>query len=422
MATTEATELGGVGEESLRAVTAAVESGAGLPEVARAVARALDASLAITDARGVTLAVAARSPADERSLLADGADVTVVPLRVADLPVGSLRMRTRKPVSETLSALLVVLIAGEVQRLRSPDRASEAAASELLGGLLRGDPPDRERSLQYARELALEIETGVSLIVARAHPQAPTEDGWRERVRMLSERGARSASSRSIAALSDREDVLGGEVLLLVPGGDEATPARAADAVLRELEAGLPGCTFALGRSRVANDHAELQRAASEALLAANVAEGSGDQPALAFEQTGAYRLLLSAMSENPGELRRFYEETVAPVAAYDEQYETELVRTLRTFLEADGNVAGTAQRLFTHRHTIYYRLERVRELSGLDVSSSDGREKLSLGLKAMRVLGIAASSGPASELGAAAQAPPSGPSRLARGRSPGET
>jgi len=61
------------------------------------------------------------------------------------------------------------------------------------------------------------------------------------------------------------------------------------------------------------------------------------------FEQTGAYRLLLSAMSENPSELQRFYAETVEPLAAYDEQYETDLMLTLQTFLEADGNVAGTA-------------------------------------------------------------------------------
>ena len=191
---------------------------------------------------------------------------------------------------------------------------------------------------------------------------------------------------------------------MLVPGGDEATAARAADAVLHEMQASLAGYTFALGRSRVAADPAELPRAASEALLAANVAEGSDinpAHPALAFEQTGAYRLLLSAMSENPSELQRFYAETVEPLVSYDEQYETDLVRTLETFLEADGNVAGTAQRLFTHRHTIYYRLERVRELSGLDVSSSDGREKLSLGLKSMRVLGIASAGGPASEAGA---------------------
>jgi DNA-binding PucR family transcriptional regulator len=123
----------------------------------------------------------------------------------------------------------------------------------------------------------------------------------------------------------------------------------------------------------------------------------------LAFEDTGAYRLLLPAMSEDPGELQRFYTETVEPLVAYDAQYETDLVQTLETFLECDGNVAGTAQRLYTHRHTVRYRLERVRDLSGLDVGSTDGRERLGLGLKAMRVLGIASPQGPASEAGAGA-------------------
>ena len=44
-----------------------------------------------------------------------------------------------------------------------------------------------------------------------------------------------------------------------------------------------------------------------------------------------------------------------------------------------------------------------MREITGLDVNSTDGREKLSFGLKAMRVLGIAAPRGPASERGVAA-------------------
>ena len=55
-------------------------------------------------------------------------------------------------------------------------------------------------------------------------------------------------------------------------------------------------------------------------------------------------------------------------------------MRTLETFLDADGNVAETAEQLFTHRHTIRYRLERVKELTGLDVGSTDGRERLSPG------------------------------------------
>ena len=157
-----------------------------------------------------------------------------------------------------------------------------------------------------------------------------------------------------------------------------------------------------VARSRPTQDPVDLYRAGKEALLAANVAEAEG-RSMLAFEDTGAYRLLLPAMSEDAAELQRFFGETLAPLVAYDEQYETDLVQTLETFLDADGNVAGTAARLYTHRHTVRYRLERVRDLTGLDVSSTDGREKLGLGLKAMRVLGIAAPRGPATEKGAEA-------------------
>jgi sugar diacid utilization regulator len=397
---------------ALDAITDAVESGAGLPEVVRAAAKALESSLAVTDAWGATLAVAARSPADERSLLSQGNGVSSTPLRVADTVVGTLHMRAKTEPSASMRRLLVTMIASEVERVRAPERASETAAGDFLRAVLARELNSRDDLLAGARELALDVGDGASMIVVRAHPQAPTDEGWRGRVRAVAERGARAVASRSIAALSERDGIAGAEVLVLVPGGEEATAARAAEALLHEMQAGLQGYTFAIGRSRITEDPAELPRAASEALLAANVAEGDAEGAPLAFEQTGAYRLLLSAMSENPSELQRFYAETVEPLVAYDEQYETDLVRTLETFLEADGNVAGTAQRLFTHRHTIYYRLERVRELSGLDVSSSDGREKLSLGLKAMRVLGITSAGGPASEAGAEGGRVPRGPGR----------
>jgi sugar diacid utilization regulator len=399
---------------ALDAITEAVESGAGLPEVVRAAGKALEASLAVADAMGATLAVAARSPAEERALLSQGEGVISIPLRVADAVVGTLYMRAKTEPSASMRRLLVTMIASEVERVRAPERLSETAAADFLGALLRRELTDRDVVIAQARELSLEVEDGASVIVARALPQAPTDEGWRARVRAVAERGARAVVSRSIAALSERDGTVGAEVLLLVPGGEEPIAARAAEAVLREMEAGLQGYTFAIGRSRIAEDPVELPRAVSEALLAANVAQGGSDGQALAFEQTGAYRLLLSAMSENPAELQRFYAETVEPLVAYDEQYETDLMRTLETFLEADGNVAGTAQRLFTHRHTIYYRLERVRDLSGLDVSSSDGREKLSLGLKSMRVLGISSAGGPALEAGAEGGRVPRGSGRRA--------
>ena len=191
---------------------------------------------------------------------------------------------------------------------------------------------------------------------------------------------------------------------MLLPIDSDAGLRRVAEGIARELHASVHGFTFALGHSRIAHDPVDLYRAGNEALLAANVATAdtsTDDVAMLAFEDTGAYRLLLPAMSEDPAELQRFYAETVAPLVAYDDQYETDLVQTLETFLDADGNVAGTAARLYTHRHTVRYRLERVKDLTSLDVASTDGREKLGLGLKAMRVLGIAAPRGPASEAGA---------------------
>ena len=393
----------GVDLAALDAVTDAVESGAGLPEVVRSAARALNASLAVCDRGGAVLAVAARSPADERSLVGAGDDVEQLDLRVADAPVGRLLVRARAVLPPGLLRLVTTLIASEVERVRMPERASEEAVGSFLRAVLNREVADRDELLARAREALVDLERGASVVVAHARPQVPVQEGWRARVRAAAERGARGAAPGAVAALSERESVAGAEVVVLIPGVDEGVARRAAEGVFRELQSSLPGHALAVGHSRVATDPLELSRAANEALLAANVADGAEDRELLAFDDTGAYRLLLSAMSENPDELQRFYSETVEPLVAYDEQYETELVRTVAAFLEADGNVAGTAQRLFTHRHTIRYRLERVRELSGLDVGSSDGREKLSLGLKAMRVLGIAAAAGPASETGAGA-------------------
>ncbi len=128
----------------LDAVTAAIESGAGLPEVVRAAARTLEASLAVTDAWGATLAVAARSPAEERSLLSGGQGVSSVPLRLADSVVGALHIRARRQPGASMRRLLATMIASEVERIRAPERVSESAAADFLRAVLSRELPDRE--------------------------------------------------------------------------------------------------------------------------------------------------------------------------------------------------------------------------------------------------------------------------------------
>ena len=236
------------------------------------------------------------------------------------------------------------------------------------------------------------------MVVARAAPRSAQTGDWRARVLVVALRALRAGSSGS-SRRPRRGRRAAPRCARSCRPRTRRSVARAAKALARELAASLPGFHLTVAHSRWIADPADLYRAGQEARLAVNVAEAEGIE-LLAFEDTGSYRLLLPAMSEDPGELERFYEETVAPLVAYDEQYETELVRTIEAYLENDGNVTPTADQLFTHRHTIRYRLERVKELCGHDITSTEGREKLGLGLKSMRVLGIAPPRGPALEPG----------------------
>src|SRR3954470_15523727 len=104
---------------SLDAITQAVEGGLGLPEVVRAAARALDASLVLIDRSSGVLAVAARSSADERSLMSDAPGVAPPGLGGGAGVAGRLRLRGRSGHEPPVALLRVVttLIASEVERL-----------------------------------------------------------------------------------------------------------------------------------------------------------------------------------------------------------------------------------------------------------------------------------------------------------------
>jgi sugar diacid utilization regulator len=395
---TEETPANKQEDATLDALSEAIESGAGLPAVARAAGKALAASVALIDRSSAVLAVAAASSAEESKLLEGADDVVSLELRVADSVVGELRYRARGAgPSSVLIRMVATLLGLELERSRAPEWASDEAAGEFVRAVLGRTITDRGDIVARGAELGADVEQGSGVIVARAAPRSAQTGDWRARVLVVALRALRAGNSGSIAELGEVDDRA--EVSAIVPGAEPQRLERAATALARELAASLPGFHLTVAYGRWVADPVDLFRAGQEARLAVNVAEAEGIE-LLSFEDTGSYRLLLPAMSEESGELQRFYTETVEPLAAYDEQYETELVRTIEAYLENDGNVTPTAEQLFTHRHTIRYRLERVKELCGHDITSTEGREKLGLGLKAMRVLGIAAPRGPALEPG----------------------
>src|SRR3954471_130186 len=186
--------------DALTGVTDAVESGLGLPEVVRAAARALDASLVLIDRSSAVLAVAARSSADERALMADAPGVTTHELRVGDALVGRLRLRGRSgDPPGALLRLVTTLVASEVERLRAPSRASEAAATAFLAAVLRREVTDRGDIVARGAELGADLSGGGAVVVVRAHHFAPAEDDWRARVLAACERASRASAPGSLA-------------------------------------------------------------------------------------------------------------------------------------------------------------------------------------------------------------------------------
>jgi sugar diacid utilization regulator len=272
---------------------------------------------------------------------------------------------------------------------------------DFVDDVISGHHGSTELLLQRARYLGADLSSGaLSVIVdiddfagylGRRKLKEPAIQELKRRLADAVRLQARELFSNFL--LGPRSD----NVILFLGPSDEPSEnltekaLSLAPRVQRYVKGLLPDLTISVGIGRFKNDPAELSDAHSEAEVALEIGHRiNGPSSISTFEQTGTYKLLFRVLQEDPEELESFYAETLAPVVSYDSRYGTELVQTLTTYLGNDASTARTAADLFAHRHTIRYRLDRVRELSHLDVDKSEDRERLTLGIKAMQLLGRA--------------------------------
>ena len=168
---------------------------------------------------------------------------------------------------------------------------------------------------------------------------------------------------------------VGSKVYAILPGPPERARQVAAQA----------GKHAAVGVSSHYAGAGDLRRALEEAELVLEVRTRGGVEAAQMGE--GTYRLLFRVMASHPEEIRSFFDDTVAPIVRYDREYSSELVHTLETYLAQNCNMNATAAAIYAHRHTVAYRLERIRDLTGFDPMRTEDRERLGLGLKAFRII-----------------------------------
>jgi sugar diacid utilization regulator len=369
----------------------AVLSGDGLERVAELAARAARGPVAIVIPRlgacalapsdagaGTALAAVERyvsdrlrdRPAKVPSGLAAEAPITagdevlgsVVLFAVGDEPAG--------PEAAEFLHLAAVASLTEVAIAEARDEVEQTLRGSVLDDLRSRDDLETAEVVRRAARLGCNLDRGAVVLCAELSSERPRHV-------------VATIAGEVPGALAQQVE---GRVYALLPAApDPDDPGEATLAGARRLASRLQR-HGTVGVSSFYGDPADLRRAVQEAELVLDVLRQS-DAPIAHDIGTGTYRLLFRVLASHPEEVRSFYEDTVAPLVKYDDQYGTDLVGTLESYLEQNCNMNATASAIYAHRHTVAYRLERVRELTRLDPMQSEDRERLGLGLKAYRII-----------------------------------
>jgi PucR family transcriptional regulator, purine catabolism regulatory protein len=271
-------------------------------------------------------------------------------------------------------------IALEMAKAKAVSEARKAMRGDFLERLLAGRLPAEEVERLAAR---LDHDTGGrhAIVTFAWDGQDPPS------MRRLDSPLNWLLSSHSRPALSH---IYGNEHVCLfqtLEDGDAglSTAADLARRLRDHLRAEFPHLRLVAGLSGPALTLADWPRVHRQAVQAMELARRLKiDQP-VNYEQMGVYRLLLEMEHLPPA--RRFCLETIGPLVDYDRGHKSDLVQTLAAYFDNNTNTTQTAERLFIHRNTLLYRLERIQELIGQDLEQPDTRLALHLALKLWQLL-----------------------------------
>lgn len=365
----------------------AVLTGDGLERVAALAAQAVQGAVAIVIPR-LDVAVQAgpggpeRGAAALRRYVSDRAKdrpaevpasvAAEVPITAGDETVGAVLLLGGAPGPEAAEFLHLAAVASLTEV--AIQEAREEVEQNLRGSLLEDlrDRPDLEAAdvVRRAGRLGCDVTRGAIVLCAQLTTERPRH--------VVATIGGEHGG-----ALAQHID---GRVYAVLPAVGEGDGAPAATLAAARTLAERLQRHGTVGLSSFYADPAELARALQESELVLDVLRQS-DAPIAQDIGTGTYRLLFRVLASHPEEVRSFFEDTVGPLVRYDDQYATDLAGTLEAYFEHNCNMNATAAAIYAHRHTVAYRLDRVRELTGLDPMQSEDRERLGLGLKAYRII-----------------------------------
>lgn len=167
------------------------------------------------------------------------------------------------------------------------------------------------------------------------------------------------------------------------------TPARdarrLAESMLADCRKEYPNTSIAIGIGPLAPNLRAWRAAYLDSAAAADFARLTNASHPLDAREIGVYRFLTAP--GNREALRTLRDDILGDLLDYDQRQGGDLLLTLEGFFNANGHLSQTADALHIHRNTLQYRLNRISELTGLDMTQPDTRLAIQLAVKAKRLL-----------------------------------
>lgn len=154
------------------------------------------------------------------------------------------------------------------------------------------------------------------------------------------------------------------------------------DRFVRRLAVRMPDRAVHVGVGSPMQDIGNLHLAYKRARAATRMAAASG-KSILWFDEMGLYRML--CLVPDPVLKRQMGQDLLAPLLDYDRRHGTDYIRMLEIYLESGGSIKTVAEKTFTHRNTVIYRIGNIRKLLGTDLDNAEERLRYQIACKLLR-------------------------------------
>lgn len=338
----------------------------------------------------------------EEGISGDACPIYVEPIRAGKSLYGYLCVVGRGcPISSleaSLAAEAALFLALDFQKRLAVAEIERRYLNDFVRDLLEGRIESRavgiHRGNIYRWDLTRpQVLFAIKLITPAGHGILhPSVEGKMQYLLGLEKliREAMAACSSEEYLVAHMGDVT---VMLYIPQSPSSSGAKresldVARRLLSRLESGRGehALVIKIGISRVCHDFMNLPAAFRDALEAVHLnMEVDPSSAVIHYDDLGIGRLLMRLGDTE--ELERYCEDYLGELIRYDRAHRTELLKTLSVVIATDGNLKEAAKKLFVHYNTLRYRMQKIRDVAGIEFSSWQEVARVEVALEAYRIL-----------------------------------